>query len=460
MARTLRCSFCGRSEAEADRIVAGPHRVGICAECIELAREVALPSTRPASGELLVTNISELVTNDPRRGPGLGLVDDAAIAILRGEVAWVGGEADLPGRYRQLPELDCEGRAVIPGFVDSHTHLVFGGERSREFAMRMEGASYLDIQTAGGGIISTVAATRSESPAALLEGAAERAEYMLEHGTTTVEIKSGYGLEPASELTSLEVARQVGEALPIDVVVTFLGAHQIPSEFAEDRTGYLRQIEEEMLPLASRLATYCDVFCDRGAFTVEEAHRVLTAGQLHGLRPRLHANQLGNSGGVELAASIGAVSADHLEYVDEGQAAGLARAGVVAVLCPTASWAIRSRQAPGPMLWEQGVTVALASDCNPGTSYVSSMQLVIAVACLDMGLSLEQALWSATRGGALALEEPRKGRIRPGDAADLVVLEADSYRHLGYRPDTNLAKIVLKQGDPVTGRFPHWPDSA
>lgn len=454
MARMLRCSFCGRREEEVGRIVAGPNRVGICDECIELAREVALPSSRPAGGDLVMTGIGELITNDRRRPGLLGLVKSAALAIRRGEVAWVGKEADLPSRYRELVSIDCEGRAVIPGFVDSHTHLVFAGSRPQEFAARLRGDSYLDIQESGGGILATVKATREAGAAALLSSSIERAGMMLEHGTTTIEIKSGYGLDLATEIMCLEVAHQVGEVLPVDVVTTFLGAHQVPPEFATDRKAYLDLIESEMLPAVADLASYCDVFCDRGAFDVSEAERVLTAGRRHGLKPRLHANQLGSTGGLELAASIGAVSADHLEYVDEEQAALLVDNGVVAVLCPTASWSIQSRQAPGPMLWDAGAIVALATDCNPGTSFVTSMQLVIAVACLDMGLTLEEALWSATRGGAIALEQPGKGRIAPGADGDVVVLDADTYRHLGYQPDVNLAKLVVKQGDPVVGGFP------
>lgn len=437
--------------------MAGPNRVGICDECIELARDVALPSSRPVGGDLVMTGIGELVTNDRRRSGLLGVLTGAALAIRRGEVAWVGHEADLPSRYRELPSIDCEGNAVIPGFVDSHTHLVFAGSRPEEFGARLRGASYLESQASGGGIFSTVMATREAGAAALLTSSIERAGMMLEHGTTTIEVKSGYGLDLATEIMCLEVARQVGETLPVDIVTTFLGAHQVPPEFSADRTGYLDLVEREMLPAVADLASYCDVFCDRGAFEVPEAERVLTAGRRYGLKARLHANQLGNTGGVELAASIGAVSADHLEYVDQEQAALLVDKGVVAVLCPTASWSIQSPQAPGPMLWDVGATVALATDCNPGTSFVTSMQLVIAVACLDMGLTLEEALWSATRGGALALEAPGKGRIAPGADGDVVVLDADTYRHLGYRPDLNLAKLVIKQGDLVVGGFPRQP---
>ena len=451
MARLLRCSFCGRREDQVRRIVAGPHRVGICDECVELAREVALPSSSPATGDLLLTGIGEVVTNDPHRSGQLGLIEGAALAVRHGTVVWVGPEQELPARYRELPDFDCEGRAVMPGFVDPHTHLVFAGERSSEFASRLAGASYLEIQQAGGGIAATMAETRRASYEELVAAAMGRAATMLEHGTTTVEIKSGYGLDLETEIRSLEVAREIGNTLPIDVVTTFLGAHQVPPEFVADRSGYLDQIEHEMLPIVSRLASYCDVFCDRGAFTVDEARRVLEAGRRYGLRPRLHANQLGDTGGVELAASMGAVSADHLEYVNSDQAGALAAAGVVAVLCPTVSWSMQAPQAPGTLLWDRGVVVALATDCNPGTSYVESMQLVIAVACLEMGLRLEEAVWSATRGGALALEETDKGRIVPGAVADLLILEADSYRQLVYRPDVNLVRTVIKQGDSVVG---------
>jgi imidazolonepropionase len=449
MARRLRCSFCGKTNEEVDHIMAGPQGVGICDECITLGAEVAAPASRPTTGDLVMTRIGELVTNDPRRPGQLGLMTEAAVAIRHGHITWVGAESDLPSRYWDLPLLDCQGRAVLPGFVDPHTHLVFAGDRSAEFAMRMEGASYIDIQAAGGGILSTVAATRQATAGDLFTAAMERAGRMLEHGTTTVEIKSGYGLEPTTEVTQLEVARQLAEHLPLDVVPTFLGAHQVPSEYARDRVGYLRLLSEVMMPAVSRLASYCDVFCDEGAFSVEEAELVLAAGRSHGMKPRIHANQLGDTGGLEMAVRLQAISADHLDYVDQYQADLLEEAGVVAVLLPTASWSLRSRQAPGAMLWDRGVTVAIGTDCNPGTSQVESMQLVIAVACLELGLSLEQAVWSATRGGALALEEPDKGIITVGAVADLLVLEADGYRQLGYRPDRNLIGQVVKDGDVI-----------
>jgi imidazolonepropionase len=399
---------------------------------------------------LLLRGIGELVTNDPAREGLLGTVHDAAVAICGGKVAWAGGLHDLPDEYFDLPDLDCGGRAVLPGFVDSHTHLVFAGERGDEFARRLDGESYEAILESGGGIQATVAATRRavhEGGADfLVESSQSRLERMLAHGTTTVEIKSGYGLDVITERSMLEAAEALGRHSPVDVVATALPAHVVPLEFTADRNGYLRLVEEEMLPELAPLARFCDVFCDRGAFSVEEARRVLEAAKRHGLRPRLHAEQLAMTGGARLAAEVGAVSADHLDHIDAEGVAALAASGTIATLLPAASFSLGTSQAPARMLRDNGVTVALATDCNPGTSYVESMQFVIAVAALEMGLSPAEAVWAATRGGALALEESRKGWIGPGAAADLVVLDAPSHVHIPYRPGANLAWQVIKDG--------------
>jgi imidazolonepropionase len=341
------------------------------------------------------------------------------------------------------------GRAVVPGFVDAHTHLVFAGDRSDEFARRLRGEAYGEILAAGGGIHSTVAATRAASFDELVVTASERAGRLLRQGTTTVEVKSGYGLDVATEVRMLEVARAVGERTPIDVVPTYLGAHVAARDM--DRREYLDLVTGEMLDACVPLARFCDVFCDRGAFTVEEARRVLVAGLEGGLRPRLHAEQLAHTGAALLAAEVGAASADHLDQATPEDAAALRQAGVVAVLLPTVSFSMRVPQAPARMLWDAGVTVALATDCNPGTSFVESMPFVIALACLEMGLTPEEALWAATRGGALALDEPNKGWLVEGAVADLVVLEAPSYRHLPYRPGSDLVWAVVKDGAVVAG---------
>jgi imidazolonepropionase len=407
--------------------------------------------------DLILRGIGELVTNDPDRVEAglLGIVEEAAVAISGGRVVWAGPLEGLPDEYFDLPDLDCGGRAVLPGFVDSHTHLVFAGERGEEFERRLSGESYESILAAGGGIQSTVAATRlavqETAAAGLIQDARRRVEQMLAYGTTTVEIKSGYGLDVPTELRMLEAASALGKLVPIDTVSTVLGAHVVPPEFAGDREGYLRLVVDEMLPLLAPLARYCDVFCDRGAFTVAEARQILEAGTQYGLKPRIHAEQLAATGGALLAAEVGAVSADHLDHIDARGVAALAAAGTVATLLPAASFSMRAAQAPARLLWDSGVTVAIATDCNPGTSYVESMQFVVAVATLDMGLSPAEAVWAATRGGALGLEEPDKGWIGAGAVGDLVILDAPSYVHIPYRPGSNLVWKVVKDGVVVIG---------
>jgi imidazolonepropionase len=339
----------------------------------------------------------------------------------------------------------------MPGFVDAHTHLVFAGDRAEEFALKMHGASYADIARRGGGILSTVTATRAAAEESLFVDAARRLRRMIDSGTTSVEIKSGYGLDVVTELALLRVARRLGEELPVTVKTTFLGAHAVPPEHRDDRAGYVDLIVEEMLPTAAPLADYCDVFVEEGAFTVDEARRIFEAAAALGLGARVHAEQLSHSGGAALAAGIGAVSADHLDHITEDDARALAAAGVSAVLVPGASYTLRSPQAPGPMLLANGVTVALATDCNPGTAYFESMGMVISLAVVQMGLSTEQALNAATRGGALSLQIPDHGLIAPGAAGDLVVLDAPSAEHIPYRPATNLAWKTIKAGRVVGG---------
>jgi imidazolonepropionase len=394
--------------------------------------------------DLLLTGIGRLTTNVGE------LVPDAAVSIADGHVVYAGPRSDAP-EQGAAHHIDCDGRAVIPGFADAHTHLVFAGDRAEEFAMRMKGASYAELARQGGGIISTVAATRAAGEQALFEQAAARVWRMIGGGTTTLEIKSGYGLDLETELTLLRVARRLGDELPVTVKTTFLGAHAVPAEYREDRAGYLDLVVEEMLPAVSALADYCDVFVEEGVFTVEEARRVFEAARNLGMGARVHAEQLSHSGGAALAAEIGAVSADHLDRVTTEDAASLAEAGVVAVLVPGASYMLRSPQAPGPMLLGQGVPVALATDCNPGTSYFESMGMVVSLAVVQMGLTTEQAIHAATRGGALSLQMPEHGLLAAGAAGDLVVLDAPSVDHIPYRPATNLAWRTIKAGRVVAG---------
>jgi imidazolonepropionase len=274
---------------------------------------------------------------------------------------------------------------------------------------------------------------------------------MLRAGTTTVEIKSGYGLDQETELRLLGAAAAIDDTLPIDVVPTFLGAHSVPPEFAGDADGYVDHVVTKILPVCAPLARFCDVFCDVGVFTVEQARKVLVAGRLLGLEPRLHANQLARSGGALLAAEMGAISADHLDHIEDEDIAALRDAGTVAVLLPGVSLSLQLPQARGLDLWDAGVTVALATDCNPGTSNVETMPFVMMLGCLEMGLSPEQALWSATRGGALALGLHDRGVVIPGALGDLVILAHPTYVHLAYRPDAPPVAAVVKRGALVVG---------
>ncbi len=448
MARRI-CSFCAKPEDQVAHLLAGHRDVAICDECARLAVEITGEHAfEQTSGDLLLTGIGLIITNDPRQN---GPIEGGAIAVRGGNITWIGPQRELPSRYRSLVTLDCGGRTVLPGFVDSHTHLVFDGDRAEEFGRRMRGEDYESIMAAGGGIQSTVRATRAAGPDRLLDLALERADRMLSLGTTTVEIKSGYGLDTLTERHMLEVAGEIGRRLPIDVISTFLGAHAVPEEYRLDRDAYLWLIEEEMLPAVASVAAYCDVFCDAGVFSVDEARRVLAAGRRHGLRPRLHANQLGDTGGLELAVEIGAISADHLEHVTVRQASLLAEAGVVAVLLPAASLSMRSKQAPARLLRDAGAIIALATDCNPGTSNVESMQFVVALGALEMGLTVEESIWAATRGGALAVEEPDKGWLRVGAVADLHVLDTDNYIDIAYQPDRSVTWKVVKDGRVVVG---------
>jgi imidazolonepropionase len=391
--------------------------------------------------DLFLTGIGELTTNT---GPP---VADAVVAVEGGTITYAGPAADAPDQTGE--RYDCSGRAVIPGFVDGHTHLIFAGDRSDEFARRLAGESYADIAAAGGGILSTVAATRGSSEDDLFQLAADRVWRMIRTGTTTVEIKSGYGLDLETELRQLVVARRIGEELPITVKTTFLGGHSLPPEFKDNRDGYVDLVVEEILPAAAPLVDYCDVFVEDGVFSVDEGRRIFSRGAELGLGARVHAEQLGHSGGAALAAEIGAVSADHLDHATEDDARALAEAGVSAVLVPGASYTLRSPQAPGPMLLRQGCTVALATDCNPGTSYFESMTPVLSLAVVQMGLTVEQAITASTLGGARSLGFDDRGYLAPGTVADLVVLDAPSATHLAYRPGASLVRQTFRGGIPV-----------
>ncbi len=335
---------------------------------------------------------------------------------------------------------------MLPGFVDPHTHLVFAGDRSDEFARRLRGESYEEILASGGGILSTVEATRSTSEDDLYDAAAERVWRMLGNGTTTVEVKSGYGLDVATEQKMLRVARRLDESLPIDVVPTFLGAHVVPREYREDRNAYVDLVCGEMLDACTPLARFCDVFSDQAAFTVDETRRILEAAQSRGLKVRIHADQLGRVGAADLAADLSAASADHLDHATDADLAAMRDAGTTAVLLPAVSFSMRLPYPDGRRVWDSGVTVALATDCNPGTAYVESMPFVVALASLNMGLTPDEAVWAATRGGALSLGLGDRGCVVAGAVADLVILDAPTHLHIPYRPDADLVAAVVKGG--------------
>lgn len=392
--------------------------------------------------DLLITGISELTTNTG--GPQTG----AAVAIEGDTIVFVGAESDAP-QIGSGSHIDCDGRAVLPGFVDAHTHLVFAGDRSAEFAQRLAGATYSEIAASGGGILSTVAETRLATEEVLFRLASDRVRRMLAGGTTTIEIKSGYGLNPETELRLLRVARRIGEELPVTVKTTFLGAHSVPAEFRDDREAYIDLLTDVMLPQVAGLADYCDVFVEEGAFTVEEARRIFAAGADHGLGARVHAEQLTRSGGAALAAEISAASADHLDHATEADAEQMAAAGVAAVFVPGASYTLRSDHAKGPLFAASGCTIALATDCNPGTSYFEAMAPIISLAVVQMGLTVDQAIHASTRGGAMSLGLEDRGKIEPGARADLIVLDAPSVAHIAYRPATNLVSQVISGGEIV-----------
>jgi imidazolonepropionase len=388
---------------------------------------------------LLLTGIGQLVTNDPTLGDGtpLGLLRDAALVVEHGRVAWAGDAADAPAADQVR---DAGGRAVVPGFVDSHSHLVFAGDRSEEFAARMAGRRY-----EAGGIRTTVAATRAASDEALTAGVARHVEEMRRQGTTTVEIKSGYGLSRLDEARSLAVARQ------FTADTTFLGAHVVPPEYADDPGGYVDLVTGPMLEACAPFARWIDVFCERGAFDTDQARTILEAGHAVGLGGRLHANQLGHGPGVQLACQLGLVAVDHCTYLSGEDVDALRDSGTVATLLPGVEFSTRSPYPDGRALVDAGVTVALASDCNPGSCYTSSMPLCVALAVREMHLTPAEALWSATMGGARALGRDDVGRLSPGSRADLVVLDAPSYVHLAYRPGVPLVVDVV---GPTGGGLP------
>ncbi|MFE4265260.1 imidazolonepropionase [Streptomyces sp. NPDC056883] len=383
-----------------------------------------------------ITNIGSLVTNDPALGDGtpLGLIANATVVIENETVAWVGPADKAPSADETY---DAEGRAAIPGFVDSHSHLVFAGDRTAEFNARMSGRSY-----SAGGIRTTVAATRAASDAALEANLVRHLHEACRQGTTTFETKSGYGLTVQDEARALRIAAAHTEE------VTYLGAHIVSPDYADDPAGYVALVTGEMLTACAPYARWVDVFCEKGAFDGDQARAILTAGAAAGLIPRVHANQLSYGPGVQLAVELEAASADHCTHLTDADVDALAQAAgtTVATLLPGAEFSTRAQWPDARRLLDAGATVALSTDCNPGSSYTSSMPFCIALAVRDMGMTPDEALWSATAGGARALRRTDIGVLTPGARADLALLDAPSHVHLAYRPGVPLVSAVWQKG--------------
>lgn len=409
--------------------------------------------------DLLIHNLAEVAT--PEGSSPLCGADQRRVRRLKGaevvcrdgRIAFVGSPDERRRALGELPDaerLDGRGGTLIPGFVDPHTHLPWAGSREEEFAARLAGKTYQEIAAAGGGILSTVKATRLASEEELASNVLRRMDWMLACGTTTAEAKSGYGLSREDELKQLRAIRTASDQHPVDLVPTLMAAHEIPPEHRQDRRRYLDLICEEIVPATAEagLARFCDVFCEEGVFTPEESRRVLEAGVRHGLAPRLHADEFVDSGGAELAGELGAFSADHLIAVSPAGIESLARSGVTAVLLPgTSFFLMKHRYAPARKLVEAGVPVALATDCNPGSSYTESMPMVVVLAVFELGLTIEESLAAATLNSACCLGLGAEiGSVEAGKRADLVLLDAPNLLHLVYHYGLNPVAAVVKGG--------------
>ncbi|MFJ4439945.1 imidazolonepropionase [Streptomyces sp. NPDC088923] len=384
----------------------------------------------------LLTGIGSLVTNDPAHGGPLGLIEDAALVIDGERIAWTGPASAAPDADVRH---DVGGRAVVPGFVDSHSHLVFAGDRTREFNARMSGRRY-----EAGGIRTTVAATRAASDAELESNLVRHLAEGLRQGTTTQETKSGYGLTVDDESRALALAARHTDE------VTYLGAHIVAPEYADDPAAYVALVTGPMLDACAPHARWVDVFCEKGAFDGDQARAILTAGAARGLTPRVHANQLTYGPGVQLAVELGAASADHCTHLTDEDVAALAASDTVATLLPGAEFSTRAEWPDARRLLDAGATVALSTDCNPGSSYTSSMPFCLALAVRDMGMTPDEALWSATAGGAKALRRSDVGALTVGARADLQILDAPSHVHFAYRPGVPLVEEVWRAGERVS----------
>ena len=399
----------------------------------------------------VLTHIEQLATCPPENPQSdAGLISDAAIAWTGDTIRWVGRRDQLPAEFNDETQIDGKGRLVIPGLIDCHTHLCFGGWRGDEFDLRISGASYQEIAAAGGGIASTVSATRAAEAESLLDKAGDALDRMLSLGVTSVECKSGYGLDEVNELKQLSVYQQLDSIHVIDLFPTFLGAHIVPPEYSSDRDRYIRLICEKLIPVIANqgLARFCDVFVEQGAYTVDEGRQILMAASEHGLQLKVHADQLSDGGGALLAAEVGAVSAEHLDYISAEGIEALSKSGTVAVSLPLASLYLAEPYLPARKLLDAGIAVAVATDFNPGSAPSYHLPLALTLACLNQRMTPQEALNGATTVAARAVSaQHRIGSLTPGFRADLAIINAPSLNQWLYHFVPNACTGVIKNGE-------------
>jgi imidazolonepropionase len=411
--------------------------------------------------DLIIKHAVELLTLSPpfREETGLGIIHHGGIAIREGKIFWIGKTDAIPEALILKPEgqeIDATGKVVMPGLIDSHTHLIFAGSREHEFEKRIEGLSYLEIAEAGGGILSTVEATRRASFDELYCLGKKRLDRMLSKGVTTIEAKSGYGLSLKDELKILEVMKALQKDHPIDIVPTFLGGHAVPKEFINDKARYVDLLTEEMIPKVAEagLADFCDIFCEKKAFSLMESRRVLEAGKRYGLKPKIHADQLSSGRGAELAAEMGAISADHLEYISQTGIERMAEKKVTAVLLPGANFFLSMTQfPPARRMLEKGVAVSLATDLNPGSSMTESLPLMMTMGCTLFKMTPSEVIRATTIDAARSMgRDNEMGSLEIGKKADVLVLDIPNYRYLPYHYGVDHVGCVIKNGNVVYRR--------
>jgi imidazolonepropionase len=421
------------------------------------------------SDALIIKSARQILTlrsdqKGPRTGEymeDLGIIEDGAVAVSDGKIVAVGKTHEVLDQVKidaKTKVIDAKDKVVLPGFVDCHTHPVFAATREAEFEMRVKGRPYQEIAAAGGGIKSSVTTLRATSKEELIQLALTRLDRMMSYGTTTIEAKSGYGLSLEDEIKMLEVIKELNRLHPIDLIPTFLGAHELPEEYKERREEYIQLIVEKMIPEVARrkLAVFCDIFCEKGVFNIEESRKILSAAKNHGLKLKLHADQLTALGGAKLAAEMGAVSADHLEFIDDEGIEMMKQAGVIGVLLPGACFGLGvTEYPPARKMIDQGLPVALATDFNPGSSFTESMPIILSMACLMMKMSPAEAVVASTINSAYAADKAEEaGSIKKGKKADLVIWNVRDYREIPYHYGVNLVDQVIKDGKVVKASFP------